>query len=658
MNRKYIIYTLISSLVLGLGSCTSEDFWDTFDRTVDGPIDFTVDIESSPAQVAKTRGDNMQANTKVLLRVEGIWKRKGGTISDTTTCYTDGANLKYVGHTLYWDDFGTGDPDNIESETKHNRENGLKVYGVAVDGMTTTPKVDKTEWQSLPWSTVDSEGKTEVENSKLKKDIIVSNNLSAYKFDDRTNNQMVFKHLLSKITINITASDGFLVNGKMKFKKDPELIFTNGTSDYALTSGKINILTGETTDATVGKLVAGTINSDETHVLKEALVFPGTEFAANSIIAKLEADSNFYNIKSDSIRAAIDRVNGHANNYKTKAGYNYILNIFVKKTGVVLSATVAKWTEVNSGEVCPVINVNASVGEKINKTEEKSFSFNLYRSESIDKDYLPTGTVNGTSDGKTNWTFTNPLYWENHNKHYHFRGIYPADRVVTSDTEGGEQYVVVENGKYDETTFPSNFMIGMPEIAEGTSCGHTDKDMSKDGICARDAAINLNFRYMMSQVEVNLTSSDSEAKDYVNLTYCDVKLVNVGTKGKVMLGDRSAKITEEANEYLLPVKSSADNLHYHGIIVPQTLVNTDKTNKVRLKITVYKDSEKKIVEDVYYADVAPILKSGTSDLLAPNNKWERGVHYKYNLKITKTEIKATATLKDWETVTAEQEVWF
>ena len=37
---------------------------------------------------------------------------------------------------------------------------------------------------------------------------------------------------------------------------------------------------------------------------------------------------------------------------------------------------------------------------------------------------------------------------------------------------------------------------------------------------------------------------------------------------------------------------------------------------------------------------------------------EEGTRYVYKLKVTKTEIKATATLEDWTTVEGSQEVWF
>ena len=44
--------------------------------------------------------------------------------------------------------------------------------------------------------------------------------------------------------------------------------------------------------------------------------------------------------------------------------------------------------------------------------------------------------------------------------------------------------------------------------------------------------------------------------------------------------------------------------------------------------------------------------------VAPEDKWLSGTHYVYNLKVTKTEIKASASLTDWKVEEAEQEVWF
>jgi hypothetical protein len=83
--------------------------------------------------------------------------------------------------------------------------------------------------------------------------------------------------------------------------------------------------------------------------------------------------------------------------------------------------------------------------------------------------------------------------------------------------------------------------------------------------------------------------------------------------------------------------------------VPQSL------DGVKFKITITNGDDTK---DVYYADVAPILKSDFSEKVAPNGKWESGVRYVYHLNVSKTLIKATATLANWQTVEASQEIWF
>ena len=180
--------------------------------------------------------------------------------------------------------------------------------------------------------------------------------------------------------------------------------------------------------------------------------------------------------------------------------------------------------------------------------------------------------------------------------------------------------------------------------------------MNVDGICAREGKINLEFKYMMSEIEVNLTSSAVDALDYVKLEpgKVTVELVNAYTAGKLLLSDLSVDPTRDRTTDALEDKGS---LKFQSYIIPQVLTNTkdDKTEYLQFKISVQNDDG---TYDYYYASVEPILESGKTTKIAPNGKWESGIHYVYNLKIAKTEIKATATLKGWETVTAEQDVWF
>jgi len=141
----------------------------------------------------------------------------------------------------------------------------------------------------------------------------------------------------------------------------------------------------------------------------------------------------------------------------------------------------------------------------------------------------------------------------------------------------------------------------------------------------------------------------------VDLTYAEVDLVNVGTEGHILLSDRSAVVTTYADAQAL---HSIDSKHYHGIIVPQLLENSTK-GKVKFKITVYSDSTK-TKKDVYYAEVASIKvkKAGSTDAAAATDAWKAGTHYVYDLKITKTEVSATASLTNWTTVEGSEEVWF
>ncbi len=670
-------------LAAGLWSCSGDELWDQPGTKADGAISFNVGVESSPAQRTVTRAGAsdpyyaMQAGTQVRLRVDGIWKRKSPTVpvSQKTTCKTlaaqSGSQVNALSfqdsEMLYWDDYGTGDPDNADS-----RAAGLSILGVAVDGKNAAPAVTTdAQWESLDWNVV-TDG-TDV----LSGDIIVSNNLTAYKFAERNydeSRKMVFIHPLSKITVNLKAGEGFTSGSvgatTFKFENDPTVTLTNATTlaaiadpdnNYALTKGTVSIRNASAqSDGTKATLIAGTTSTtdDDITVIKQAVVYPGTQLGAtdDAVIAVVNADDNIYYIRAKEIHDAITAKGGHTD-FKTLAGYNYIINITVNKTGIRITASVTNWTSVDSEEVHPVINVDAHVGDGTPSSGINTFAF--WRSESINKDYLHEATPAVNIDGTTDWTSTTTLYWTHHNQHYHFRGIYPVSTAVYSNGNG-DQAVEVENGAYDAATFPSNFVMGMPEFSgDDYMCDNEDHahvDMRTEGICARTSAINLNFRYMMSRLEVNLTSSAVDAKDYVDLSDCKVELVNVGTKGDVLLSDRSALVTLDAQTYELNGVSS--QIHYDDVIVPQTLVNTDSSNKVRFKITVFVNGTLTDY-DVYYADVAPIkVKASGASVSAPVDAWESGVHYVYNLKITKTEIKATASLTDWKTVEASEDVWF
>lgn len=718
----------IKAILLGIGmgllampSC-SDDVINP-DRPENGAIMLQVGVSNSPAQQPLTRaaGDTYVAlnpGTKFKLRVQGTWTGKG-EITNVTTA-TAGAEQDFATSTaageenpltfdpvLFWDDYGTGDPANAETV----RTEGLDILAVAVDGATTAMEISETEWKGTKSWTLQTEG-TDV----LTKDILVANNLSKGKTpgpltfekrNDKERSRLIFQHLMSKITFNLTPADGFMqTGGKYAFKASPTVELNRNRykdgalpsgGDYALVEGTISIRDAKATPSptSMKKITAGDETTKEeggaevrTQV---ALVYPGTCLGENDndVVARIAADNNYYYVTAKEIRAAINNVADHKGDYKTKAGYNYIINVTVKKTGVNVTATVTNWVNVEAEEASPVIALTAgagSTGETGDWTTTGVDGFDFFRSTAKLKGYSDETTLQegdyykplrkvkwgtGTTSPRACEFYDNtgatatPLYWPDHDTHYHFRGVYPATTTDAASTDAPQvkafttagvtaQGIAVQNGAYDKTKFPSNLMIGMPEIATGMLCGsgeHTQVDMSEEGICARSGKINMNFRYMMSQVEIVLAHSLAEGADGdVKLDEnTKVEIVGGYTDGYIRLGDREA-VGQNKNPYETTVDASdAKKLTRHDIVLPQELTG------MQFKITV--NNADGTTKDYYYATIKDIpvrVEGGASQSIT---KWEPGKHYKYTLKLKKTAMEITATLTDWITVEADEDIW-
>lgn len=652
------------------------------------------------------------SGTKAALRIDGTWT--GHTPSEaitlTTTATigtiaagTDGKhNTLTMSPQLYWDDYGTADPANMPPVVGNGRDKGLTIYGAAVNGVTTAPVIDGTtgkQWTALSWELAadQSAGWSE-------KDLLTSNNIKGdgnrYTFANAkaepvTNNLLEFTHAMSKVTVRLIADEGFPTTGvgatTKKFAALPEVKLTSnhaGGSDpeWAYTAGNVDITTGVVSGITSPAIVtmheADHTNTDYTATY-DALIMPGSTFSADdATIARIQADGNVYYITAKEIRTKMHALLS-TTDYKTESGKNYVLTARLKKTGIDVTATILNWVDVESAEVLPVIDVNTSYGGT--GTFDKD-NFSYYRSLLPNTDYSKdySGNANGYFAAEatvtkptapaTKWDFSTPLFWPDHNTHYQMRGVWPLTGTETGDvayprvevaTHDAIEYQVikVENVAYTQNTFPSDLAIGRPNVDEEAECtnaepGHTKTNLYSGGICATEGTINLEFNYMMSQVEVHLSTTDPEATDHVELAGAVVEITNLYTTGDIKLGDRGCIPTGSTGAYTMHVMSGTGNENNrHDAIVPQDLTYTTagaETN-VRFKITITNANG---TQDIYFADVAPIFKTGTTEKIAPNGKWESGQHYVYNLKIAKSQIEVTATFKDWITVTAEEDIWF
>ncbi len=756
MNYKglsFIICQLSFSVALLSACSSSDDVAATDTRMVNGAIELKAQLVEGGAAESATRAsaegfhskhNTLTLGTKLALRVSGKWTEN---LIEKTTTATIGSetatnskhNAVSCSPVLYWDDYGTADPANMG--TGKGRETGLTIFGAAINGKTddiptelnaVKDGVSNAEklatWQSVSW-TLTSNQSTE-NNTPADKDLLISNNVQAYtevttsndgtyKFKD-SDKLLEFRHALSKITVNLKAGAGFPDDETSddpdvrKFEKTPEVKLTSNLygesskTEWALTTCNVDVTTGgiTPTGSPVGTPAAITMCPTATPTAGwtktyEALVIPESEFKSDAAyIARINADGNIYYVTAEKIRTEINS-STHATDgaYPTEAGKNYILNITVNKTGIVVEATVANWTDVTAAPVNPIINISGRLGDDASATS--GFTFDLFRSTSLNNNYsasTPLATPlreNGyyqpeskvSYDG-SKWNMTTPLYWPNHNTHYQFRGVWPETVTTTGEgilasprvelLTGGEENIqvikVANVPTYTAGTFPSDLMIARPHVADASAnCGnkeegHTKSNLYTKGICAREGAIDLTFQYMMAKVTVNLTTNKG-ATDAVELQNAKVEIVNILPTGWAKLGDLGVVADGSLGTLTMGgytyTDSPSPKATYCSAIVPQQLnyLSAQAAGNTKFKITIYdlhgtSDTSDDTVEDIYYADIEPIKELGKETKVAPNSKWESGNHYIYNLHLSKTKINVTATITDWKPVNATEEVWF
>lgn len=710
MRISRLLYTI--TVILALHSCA--DNTETPAYTVgeaDNAITLSAGVSTNDNGV-QTRATSQKytpfsAQTQLRLRVDGKWTNNNPSgISKTTTAKTspsasadsdnDNTNDTHTvdftsAERLYWDDYGTADPGN-----QVGREEGLTIYGVAVEGSTSAPEVS--DWNSLSWKLPEDQNTNDWKNY----DLITSNNIkgeeNTLKFDDVKNNNspknlLIFTHAMSKITVNLKADEGFPgyteSPSNPHFEKDPDVTLL----DHYL-SGNVDIINGTTSVITTDSKKSSVLKKEDTAssgytATYCGMMMPGNKYGNNENIIKINADGNIYYVTAKEINNA-----NTASEDVFERGKNYIINVTVKKTEVKVTATVTEWETVNSAEVSPVINITTNFGSNGTGAAFESFSF--YRSLNLNSGYSEGNSANENNyfaneaiakkpSSGNQWVFYDgtkdiKLYWPNHNTHYQFRGVIPCTSTQTNNTTtyphvnavsgtDNTQKIDIKNVTFNNSSTTTNYesllMIGRPEVSGtcgNTEQGHRQTDLYEGGICATEGTINLNFKYVMSQVEVVLTTSSSDSKDHVNLNEnTTLEIEKIYTNGYVKLGDREVITTGDISNQQLTLTSSTDNgqvtLNTVYAIIPQNLTyvaaGVNGPINVRFKITVRNSDN---TTDVYYADI-PSIKKNDGELITPNSKWESGYHYVYNLKLTKTKINVSATLSDWTTVSSSENVW-
>lgn len=694
MRKKYLNIIMCTSL-LTLAGCSKEESIDPF-YNEQHPIELGVGVESPMTRsVVTTPKENMQAlpaGTGLWMAMKSDYAALSGDNSNlneldfkgdkttkycvtygTTNAATDGKTENEVGFDFgnlrYWDDI-------------HSRSSKLSVWALAVPGKsgalsTSAPWSETSAWSTtaptsmdVAWTIHEEQSSTTIANE----DLCFSNNIANYstgssdadkdkrmKFNISSPNafdkgQLIFYHALTKITINLVEGEGFDKTKTTDFNIDTDAPVTLKGSSL---SGTFDVKEGEFKTSTIGtatsiKMACGTKTQEATaeagkttsKFTLEALVMPGRDLSTTLADAvTFGIDKNKFTVSNETLLNALKAKYSDISSI-LEAGKNYVFTFTIKMTDIKVTATVAPWENVEAEEHAPKINIDKVYGHLDTEDEctdlQKGFDF--YRSLEKAGDYTFGSKVTYAetpATGKRNYEFETPLYWPNHETHYFFRSVYPAGTTV-SDSK-----ISVSNGAYNSETSPSNLMLGYPRNTNGTPDEACKVHSGTQGICATEGDIRMNFQYAMSQVEVKLTTSDGDDKVVLDAN-TTIEILNGYKSGSIILEDGSS-VFEESDKgtyQLLGIENTHDCL---DAIIPQPLTG------LKFKITV-KDSDGKY--DSYEAAIANIEVTPEGGTKGKISKWEPGKKYIYSLKITKTGIKITATLKDWETVTSgENHIW-
>lgn len=670
--RKNIInnIALLASLAAMVGCASDTDT--AVPDSEKHAIELAVGIETPLSRAVVTNGDGKTLEAfKSATDLWMVMKSEYKTLSDAGLNYKGGNDDKYCVTSGTTGTKINEDKENVVSITgdnvrywddAHARSSKLSVWAVAVPEVKGTNVWGKTaknfnteaEDLTISWEIPATQNAESMKN----KDLCFSNNIAgdntmrysnqqSLKFDT---GKLIFYHALSKITIKLVEGEGFDHTATTDFNFDSGNVAMKG---FKL-SGKFDVAQGEFTNlsSVSASDITSIYNKEKTATgyTLEALVMPKTVLKTSGPADALSfsIDGNAYTVSSETIAASLRSALGQSagTDVTLEAGKNYILKFTINKTGIKLVATIGAWQDVEGTSYSPLINISDTYGHT--GTEfAKGFSFYLKEANTTNFEKGTDVTYNASAVAPARkYALTTPLYWPNHNTHYYFRGIYPTvGDAGTPTAKVTATSVTVSNAAYSSGTFPSDLMIGYPRTENDAAADETCKTHTLPGICATEGDIRLNFLYAMSQVEVILKSELEtgmpEAAKVTLSENSEVDILNGYTSGSIDLMTGVATVSGARTNWTMEGGTALDR---RSAIVPQSLSGL----KFRVKVDGGNDTF-----DYYEATIADILVGGKTI-----TAWEPGKHYIYTLNITKTGIKITATLKDWETVSSDNNhIW-
>ena len=307
---------------------------------------------------------------------------------------------------------------------------------------------------------------------------------------------MIFKHALTRVTIQLYAGDGFDMNQTT----NKPFAFTNAhvTPNVILhnmpTSGTLDIKTGKWSDQDYSKNIEGVYEADSRNSITDAnkkdkpaytlkaQMLPGytiKEGDVSNYVMSFEIDNNVYYVSQAQIYKALkDKdLSSVTGDITMEQGTHYVLNITVNKTAISnVTATLVNWTEVTS-ERFDAENAYITLSSfKPTANAAACDKFDLYRvlriSNSVSspehpdfdgfpglpmwgyvdyeghytKDMLSTETSPGGIKKNSDGSWTTTWFFESNKTFYHFRTVWPGTKITADTSHSFGDYFTMFSG--------------------------------------------------------------------------------------------------------------------------------------------------------------------------------------------------------------------
>jgi hypothetical protein len=608
MRTKIFQTGLIAVACLGMAACSSSD---DIASSENGPqseharVMFSSNM-SSASVVTRADGAEKAFTSATSLALKMVGTSSSNATAEAQTKYPvataaigEGENTySSVSFTdaqqPYWDDF-------------YGYSAQIAVTGLAIPGHTTAPTYADS------YATTVSTAQTETTYGN--EDVVFSNNLQTtnrmtYNNNSFVTGHLVFKHALSKITINLKNGAGF---GNVALASTS----TSVTLKNFPTSGNLDVAAGtysgynDATDITPQALTTANTGYDLSY---QALVIPGSrDFTKTTEDAiSITAYGNTYIVKLSQLTSTGSLL----------SNYNYTVNITVDKTAIAVTASITDWNE-TSVALTPVIATSTEIGFKGTSGKEPA-SFDMYRSTSVDANYGSKITTVSYTTG-TGYSYEPVVYWPDHVTSYYFRGVTPGTAVTGKSGTITSDYVNVSTantGTSPKVSEGEDLIMGAPYTDNGTTLA----------TAATATSGNINFIFMHKKPMVKVILKTTTTSDKVELTDAVVTIKNSITTGMFLLSDLSCVLgTTRTDAYNIANKvNNGDGTYtYTCYVLPQSLEG------VTMSITAG-------------GNTYPVTLNGLKD--ASNNAvsaWNQGTAYTYTFTLQKTGIIVTASLTDW-----------